>query len=63
VQARLNALYPMESNGEYYFTMIYGLLDVRTRRFRFTVAAHPGPIVVPAGEWPRRLEVSGFPIG
>ncbi len=45
------------------FTMIYGLLDVHTRRFRFTVAGHPGPIAAPAGGEARRLDVSGFPTG
>jgi serine phosphatase RsbU (regulator of sigma subunit) len=63
VATRLNALYPMASNGDHYFTIIYGLLDVRSRRLRFTVAGHPGPILVRAGEPTRRLEVSGFPIG
>lgn len=63
VAARLNALYPMASNGDHYFTMIYGLLDVRTRRFRYTVAGHPGPILAREGSRPERLDVSGFPIG
>ncbi|MEW6251936.1 MAG: SpoIIE family protein phosphatase [Planctomycetota bacterium] len=63
VAARLNALYPMTSNGDHYFTMIYGLLEVHTRRFRFTVAGHPGPILVPAGGPPQRLHISGFAIG
>jgi serine phosphatase RsbU (regulator of sigma subunit) len=63
VASRLNSLYPMESNGDHYFTMIYGLLDVHTRRLRFTVAGHPGPILAPTGGHPRRLDVSGLPIG
>ncbi|MDM8007959.1 MAG: PP2C family protein-serine/threonine phosphatase, partial [Phycisphaerae bacterium] len=63
VASRLNSLYPMESNGEHYFTMIYGLLDVHTRRLRFTVAGHPGPILAPAGGQPRRLDIFGLPIG
>ncbi len=63
VASRLNTLYPMESNGDHYFTMIYGLLDVRTHRFRFTVAGHPGPILVREGSPPKRLEVMGFAIG
>ena len=63
LKIRLNALYPMASNGDHYFTMIYGLLDVRTRRLRFTVAGHPGPILAPAGGHPKRLDVFGFPIG
>ncbi len=63
VASRLNSLYPMESNGDHYFTLIYGLLDVRTRRLRFTVAGHPGPIVASRGKPPERLDVPGLPIG
>jgi serine phosphatase RsbU (regulator of sigma subunit) len=63
VASRLNALYPMASNGNHYFTMIYGLLNVRTRRLRFTVAGHPAPILVREGSPPQRLDVTGFAIG
>jgi serine phosphatase RsbU (regulator of sigma subunit) len=63
VASRLNALYPMESNGGHYFTMIYGILDVNTRKFCFTVAGHPGPILASKGQPPRRLDVTGFAIG
>ena len=63
VASRLNTLYPMESNGDHYFTMVYGLLDVRTHRFRFTVAGHPAPILVREGCPPKRLDVMGFAIG
>ena len=63
VASRLNSLYPMASNGGHYFTMIYGLLDVHTRRLRFTVAGHPAPILARTGEPARRLDVPGFPIG
>lgn len=63
VASSLNALYPMESNGDHYFTMIYGLLDIHTRRLRFTVAGHPGPILAPAGGHPERLDIHGLPIG
>jgi serine phosphatase RsbU (regulator of sigma subunit) len=63
VASRLNSLYPMESNGGHYFTMIYGLLDVLTRRLRFTVAGHPGPILARPGEPAKRLTMRGLPIG
>jgi serine phosphatase RsbU (regulator of sigma subunit) len=63
VASRLNSLYPMASNGDHYFTMIYGLLDVHTRRLRFTVAGHPAPILAPTGGPAKRLDVRGFPIG
>jgi sigma-B regulation protein RsbU (phosphoserine phosphatase) len=63
VASRLNALYPMESNGGHYFTMIYGLLDIRTWQFRFTVAGHPSPILVRRAGRPECLDICGFPIG
>jgi sigma-B regulation protein RsbU (phosphoserine phosphatase) len=63
VASRLNSLYPMTSNGGHYFTMVYGLLDVHTRRLRFTVAGHPAPILASTGGQPKRLDASGFPIG
>jgi serine phosphatase RsbU (regulator of sigma subunit) len=63
VVTRLNALYPMDSNGDHYFTMIYGLLDIRTWRFRFTVAGHPAPILARRGGSPKRLDIDGFCVG
>lgn len=63
VAARLNSLYPMSSNGGHYFTMIYGLLDIHSRRLQLTVAGHPGPILVRENDPPQRMQVSGFPIG
>jgi len=63
VASRLNALYPMASNGDHYFTMIYGLLEVPTRRLRFTVAGHPAPVLVREGSLPQCLDASGFAIG
>jgi sigma-B regulation protein RsbU (phosphoserine phosphatase) len=63
VASRLNALYPMMSNGGHYFTMIYGLLDVRSRRLRFTVAGHPRPILAREGARPQRIDVGDLPIG
>jgi phosphoserine phosphatase RsbU/P len=63
VASSMNALYPMESNGNHYFTMIYGILDVNTHRLRFTVAGHPAPILVREGRPPERLDVMGCAIG
>lgn len=62
VASRLNTLYPMKSNGDHYFTMIYGLLDIRTWQLRFTVAGHPAPILVRNGI-SQRLDICGYPIG
>ena len=63
VASRLNALYPMASNGNHYFTMIYGLLNIRTHELRFTVAGHPAPILVREGSPPERLDAAGLAIG
>jgi sigma-B regulation protein RsbU (phosphoserine phosphatase) len=63
VASRLNALYPMTSNGNHYFTMIYGLLDTRTHQLRLTVAGHPAPILVRDGSPAERLDVAGMAIG
>lgn len=63
VASSLNALYPMASNGNHYFTMIYGLLNTRTRELRFTVAGHPAPILMRAGSPPERLDAAGLAIG
>jgi sigma-B regulation protein RsbU (phosphoserine phosphatase) len=53
----------MDSNGNHYFTMIYGLLNIRTHQLRFTVAGHPAPILVRAGSPPERLDAAGLAIG
>ncbi len=63
VASKLNALYPMESNGSHYFTLMYGLLDVQTRELRYTCAGHPGPILVRPGQSQRRFGMSALPIG
>ena len=61
VASKLNALYPMASNGDHYFTIIYGLLNARTRQLRFTVAGHPGANPRPYGKSPRASRRDGLP--
>jgi len=62
VASTLNALYPMESNGGHYFTLLYGILDTQTRQFRFASAGHPGPILLRSGAT-HRIETSSLAIG
>jgi sigma-B regulation protein RsbU (phosphoserine phosphatase) len=55
VATRLNELFPCDPTGDdiQYFTMVYGVLDLERRRFNYTSAGHPGPIIVrrqPSGE-------------
>ena len=60
---RLNTLYPMESNGGYYFTLAYAVLDTTTCELRFVCAGHPGPVLIRHGEQPRRLDAPAMPVG
>ena len=63
VATRLNRLFPFELSTEQYSTLVYGIFDVRTRQFRYSLAGHPAPILLPAGGSPRLLEGRGVPIG
>jgi len=63
VASRLNRLFPFELTTEQYSTLAYGVLDARSREFRYTLAGHPGPILLPATGSPRILEGRGYPVG
>jgi sigma-B regulation protein RsbU (phosphoserine phosphatase) len=59
----LNRLFPMNRAAPQYFTLLYGVLDVESGRFRFTSAGHPGPVHRQAGTGAREIEVAGTPVG
>ena len=63
VANRLNRLFPFELNTEQYSTLAYGIFDTRSHEFRYTLAGHPCPILLPAVGPPRLLEGRGCPIG
>ncbi len=63
VAERLNKQFPFDTVTSQYATLIYGILDIAARDFRYVSAAHPGPIHVPIGMPPVTLESSGFPLG
>ncbi len=63
VARRLNTLYPMENYNGHYFTMVYGVLDLETGRFRFITAGHPGPILVRPGAPPKQVVAPALMIG
>jgi serine phosphatase RsbU (regulator of sigma subunit) len=63
VATMLNALYPMESNGDHYFTLAYGILDTSSYELRFVCAGHPGPILSRPGEPERCLKTRALPVG
>lgn len=62
VAERLNRQFPMDRTFQY-FTMVYGVFDPSHGRFRYVVAGHPAPIVLPRAGPPGPLPGSGLPIG
>ncbi len=63
VAGQLNTLYPMESNGGHYFTLLFGILDTHSKTLRYACAGHPGPIVIRPGRPPECLDPGALPIG
>lgn len=63
VAQELNRRFYWDTATEQYFTLIYGLLDLDAREFRYVSAGHPGLVHVPRGAPPRLLQTSGMPIG
>lgn len=63
VAERLNSRFPMDPATGQYFTMVYGVLDTRSREFRFVTAGHPAPVIV-AQDGKSLVHTSrGFPVG
>jgi PAS domain S-box-containing protein len=63
VVTRLNRQFPFDPEIGQYFTLVYGVLDIRTATFRFVAAGHPAPVYVPAGGQRQILRSNNFPIG
>lgn len=63
VAARLNELFPFDMATHQFATLVYGILDVPRREFRFVAAGHPGPVHQPAGGEPVVLDHPGYPVG
>ena len=59
---RLNRQFPMDRTRQY-FTLVYGAFDGASGRFRYVVAGHPAPILVPAAGPAVPLAGKGLPIG
>ena len=59
----LNTLFPMATVGGHYFTLLYGVLNVKTRRFCFVSAGSPGPLVVHTDGSADVHDVPAVPIG
>lgn len=63
VAYELNNRFPMEDQGNLYFTMVYGVLDKHTQEFKFVSAGHPNVVHVPAGGKPTLVETADMAIG
>jgi sigma-B regulation protein RsbU (phosphoserine phosphatase) len=46
-----------------YFTMIYGIFDIRSQTLKFAQAGHPGPVLIRKGFEPAIIGTGGMPIG
>jgi len=63
VARKLNAHFPLIERSGQFFTFLYGVLDVKTRIFRYVCAGHPGPIVASNGRVKTLDKGDGIPIG
>ncbi|MDA0745690.1 MAG: SelL-related redox protein [bacterium] len=63
VAAKLNRQFPQNLETGQYFTLIYGVLNTRTRLFKYVTAGHPAPFYAPHGAKPVQLYATGAPIG
>ncbi len=63
VARRLHRHFPWDADTGQFFTMIYGVIELRTHRFRYTTAGHPPPLYLPANGEPVTLGGRGMPIG
>ena len=60
---QLNSRFVAQSLSEQYFTLIYGVLNLQTGEFCYTVAGHPPPVHISASGNPAFLFGDGLPIG
>ena len=61
--SELNRRFPLMERSGHYFTLIYGVLDVRSRCFEFVRAGHPHPVVVGRGAARIAGSEGGVPVG
>ncbi|MDH5563632.1 MAG: SpoIIE family protein phosphatase, partial [Nitrospirota bacterium] len=63
IATRLNRMFPMTEDGRQYFTLIYGILNIRTGTFQYTCAGHPPPLYLAPNQRVIPCEVGNVPIG
>jgi sigma-B regulation protein RsbU (phosphoserine phosphatase) len=63
VAYELNNRFPMEAQGQLYFTMVYGVLDLDNMEFRYVSAGHPAVVHQPRDGAPQLIEAADMAIG
>jgi len=63
VAEELNRRFPMTGDHGQYFTLFYGVIDLKTRQMQYVCAGHPPALLVPATGEPKYIEGAGFAIG
>jgi len=63
ISTRLNRMFPMTEDDRQYFTLIYGILNVRNGTFRYTCAGHPPPLYLAPHQPVTQCEIGNVPIG
>ena len=63
VASELNRRFPMDEQNHLYFTLLYGVLNLKTLRFRYVSAGHVPLVLMPKTGTPRVVESKGMAIG
>lgn len=63
VAKHLNNRFPLDSETEQYFTLLYGILNRESQEFHYVSAGHPGIVYHAYNSSPRIISVAGPPIG
>ncbi len=63
VAKELNRRFPMEEQNGLSFTMLYGVIDLKTLEFRFVSAGHDPVVQLPKDRAPQMVECDGMTIG
>ena len=63
VAEKLNKQFPIDNTAGRYFTLLYGVLDLKNHDLRYVTAGRPGLIYLPVNAEPEMWRVPGLPIG
>lgn len=63
VTTQLNRRFQMSPENGQFFTMLYGIIDLRSKELRYSSAGHPGIILTSRNGDGRILKVPSLPIG